>query len=240
MIRIKPILPCPSIKEQVSFYESLGFKTIQIYTRPHPYAVVSYGSLELHFYVTKRILPNENPQMCYIEVDDVNRVYEDFTTELKRRTGKIPRSGIPRISKLKQLVEDRRFTMTDAGGNTLYIGTPHAADLSDPAFYRTLQSVEYAKNFEILYDLIYSKEDSHSAFNMWQRFFSAGDFNSITVGDLDLAKILLAALDIHLQRDNVVNQGINDRLKQLMNCYNSEDPDWNKIMRQYNNIISSE
>lgn len=54
MIRIKPILPCQSIKEQVSFYESLGFNTIQIYTRPNPYAVVSYGSLELHIYGTKR------------------------------------------------------------------------------------------------------------------------------------------------------------------------------------------
>ncbi|WP_054956995.1 hypothetical protein [Paenibacillus dakarensis] len=87
MIKIKPILPCPSIKEQVSFYESIGFKTIQIYTRPNPYAVVSYGPLELHFYGTKRILPNENPQTCYIEVDDVNRVYEDFTAGLKRHTG---------------------------------------------------------------------------------------------------------------------------------------------------------
>lgn len=88
MFRIKPILPCQSIKEQVSFYEILGFTTIQIYTRPNPYAVVSYDSLELHFYGTKRILPNENSQMCYIEVDDVNRVYEDFTAGLKRHIGK--------------------------------------------------------------------------------------------------------------------------------------------------------
>lgn len=238
MIRIKPIFPCQSIKEQVSFYESLGFKTIQVYTRPHSYAVVSYGSLELHFYGTKRILPNENPQMCYIEVDDVNQVYEDFTTGLKRHIGKIPRSGIPRISKLKHLVEDRRFVMTDIGGNTLYIGTPNA-DLAVPAFYRTIESVEYAKNFEILYDLLYSKEDSNSAFNMLVKFFPA-DVCSINAGDLDLAKILLVALDVHLQRDKAVNQSINDKLNKLINFYTTENPDWNKISQQYNEIISGE
>lgn len=235
MLKAKPILPCPSIKEQVSFYESLGFKTIRIYTRPHPYAVVSYESLELHFYGTKRILPSENPQMCYIEVDDVNRVYEGFTAGLKRHTGKIPRSGIPRISKLKHLAEDRRFIMTDVGGNTFYIGTPNA----DPAFYRTIESEVYAIHFEILYDLLYSKEDSNSAFNMLERFFPA-DVSSINAGDLDLAKILLVALDIHLQRDHVVNQRINDKLQKLFNIYNTESPDWNKILKQYDEITGGE
>lgn len=235
MIKIKPILPCQSIKEQVSFYENLGFNTIQVYTRPHPYAVVSYGSLELHFYVTKRILPNENPQMCYIEVDDVNRVYEAFTTGLKQHIGKIPRSGIPRISKIKQLVEDQRFMMTDMGGNTFYIGSPNP-DL----FYRTIESVGYAKNFETLYDLIYSREDSNSAFNMLEKFFHTEDLSSINVGDLDLAKILLVALDIHLKRDKALNQSINDKLQKLLSIYNTESPEWNKISKQYLEIIGGE
>ncbi|MNJ39354.1 hypothetical protein D3C77_342240 [compost metagenome] len=78
--------------------------------------------------------------------------------------------------------------ITDIGGNTFYIGTPNA----DPAFYSTIESEEYAKNFEMLYDLMYSKEDSNSAFNMLGKFFPA-DVNSINVGDLDLAKILLVA-----------------------------------------------
>lgn len=235
MIKIKPILPCPSIKEQVSFYESLGFKTIQIYTRPNPYAVVEYESLELHFYGTKRILPNENTQMCYIEVDDVNRVHEAFTDGLKRHLGKTPRSGIPRISKLKHLADDRRFMMTDVGGNTFYIGTPNAV----PAFYRTIENEDYATNFEMLYDLMYSKEDSNSAYNVWKKFFPA-DINAINAGDLDLAKILLVALDIHLQRDQAVNQSINDKLQKLFNIYNTDSPDWNKISQQYQEIIGGE
>lgn len=238
MFKIKPIFPCPSIKEQVAFYESLGFKTIQIYTRPHTYAVIRYGSLELHFYGTKRIPPNENPQMCYIEVDDVDRIYEDFTTRLKQHTGKIPRSGIPRISKMKHLVDDQRFIMTDLGGNTFYIGTPNA-EHSDPTFYRTIESVAYAKNFETLYDLLYSKEDSTSAYNMLVKFFPA-DVHSIHVGDLDLAKILLVALDVHLQRDIAVNQSMNDKLQALINMYSNENPDWHKILQKYQEIMNGE
>lgn len=134
--KIKPILPCPSIKEQVAFYENLGFTTIQIYNRPNPYAVVRYGTLEMHFYGSKRTLPSENPSMCYLEVDDVNRIYEEFTSGLKKHTGKIPRSGIPRISKLKDLADDRRFMITDVGGNTLFVGTPNT-ELSDPAFFKS-------------------------------------------------------------------------------------------------------
>jgi len=236
MVKMIPILPCPSIKEQVSFYESLGFITIQIYTRPNPYAVVGYRTLELHFYGTKKIMPNENPQMCYIQVDDLDRVYEEFTAGLKQHLGKIPRSGIPRISKLKHLVEDRRFSMTDVGGNTFYIGTPNAS----PAFYRTIESVEYAKHFETLYDLLHSKEDSNSAFTMLEKFFHAEDLNSTKVGDLDLAKILLVALEIHLQRDQEVNPSINDKLQKLFSIYNMESPDWNKISKQYHAIISGD
>ncbi|MGO4549130.1 hypothetical protein AB4Z29_30510 [Paenibacillus sp. 2TAB23] len=239
MLRIKPILPCPSIKEQVSFYESLGFKTIQIYTRPNPYVVIRYGSLELHFYGTKRILPHENSQMCYIEVDDVNQIYEAFTTGLKRHTGKIPRTGIPRISKIKHLSEDRRFMMTDLGGNTFYIGTPNTA-FSDPTFYRSIESVEYAKYFETLYDLMYSKEDIHAAFNMWEKFFPADDINAIHAEDLDLAKILLVALDIHIQRDKAVSHSINDKLKELFSSHDTEAPDWSRVLHQYNDIMSVE
>lgn len=235
MFKIKPILPCPSIKEQVSFYESLGFKTIQIYTRPNPYVVVDYESLELHFYGTKRILPHENPQMCYIEVDDVNRVHEAFSDGLKRHLGKIPRTGIPRISKLKHLEYDRRFIMTDVGGNTFYIGTPNA----NPVFYRTIESEDYAENFELLYDLMYSKEDSDSAYKTWEKFFPA-DVNSIKAGDLDLAKILLVALDIHLQRDKELNPSMNDKLQKLIDIHNTDSPDWNKISQQYYEIIGGE
>lgn len=107
--------------------------------------------------------------MCYWRVDDVDRIYQAFTSSLKERTGKIPRSGIPRISKLKHLKEDRRFIITDVGGNTLFVGTPNEV-FQESAFYRTIECERYAEHFATLYDLLYSKEDPNSAYQSWQRY----------------------------------------------------------------------
>jgi len=112
--------------------------------------------------------------------------------------------------------------------------------VSDPSFYRTIESEEYAKNFEMFYDLLYSKEDSNSAFNMLEKFFPEDELNAINMGNLDLAKILLVAIDIHLQRDKVMHPTINDKLLRIFEIYNTENPDWNKIFQQYNEITSGE
>lgn len=239
MGKIIPILPCQSIKEQIAFYESMGFETVKVYTRPNPYAVVFLDDLELHFYGSKKTIPSENPQMCYLRVDDVDSFYEKFTVGLKKESGKIPRSGIPRISKLKDLADDRRFIITDVGGNTIFVGTPNS-QLSDGAnFFRTLESKEYAKNFEILYDLIYSKEDGDVANNMLVKFFPL-DLTSMDVGELDLAKILLVGLEIHLVREKRVDEGINIKLQELMDASDRQNPDWEKIIQKYNEILHVE
>ena len=121
MNKIIPILPCPSLKEQIAFYEQLGFELVEMTNRPNPYAAVAYGSLEIHFYGSKKTVPSANASLCYIRVEDVNRMYEELTSSLKETAGNIPRSGIPRISKLKDLSDDRRFIITDVGGNTLFV-----------------------------------------------------------------------------------------------------------------------
>ncbi|GLX67794.1 hypothetical protein [Paenibacillus glycanilyticus] len=234
--RIIPILPCPSIKEQVAFYEMLGFQTVQLYTRPNPYAVMKYGELELHFYGSKKTVPAENSNMCYVQTDQVDQLYASFTTALKEKTNKIPRSGIPRLSKLKDLTDDRRFVLTDVGGNTLFIGTPHSKQADQPIFLRTIENEEHATNFEILYDLLYSKEDSHTASLMWAKFFPA-DVEELRVSDLDLAKILLVALDMELQEKQVVNEAMNSKLAALLEQYGSGHEDWSRIAGKLEDIL---
>lgn len=86
---------------------------------------------------------------------------------------------------------------------------------------------------------MYSKEDVHSAFNMMVKFFPE-DLISINVEHLDSAKILLVALDILLQRNKIVNQEINDRLNELFNGCDMQNPDWKKILQKYNDIIDGE
>lgn len=235
MDKVIPILPCPSIKEQVAFYESIGFTIVQTYTRPNPYAVVQYGSLEIHFYGSKKTLPAENPSMCYLRVDNVKAVHETFSTGLKQSLGKIPRTGIPRISKLKDLKEDRRFMVTDMGGNTLFIGTPNA-EVKDAAFFRTIESSEYAEHFAIMYDLMYSKEDTGAAHNMLVKFFPV-DVLSIGLEGLDLAKLLIVVWDIGLHRNDPVDPAVEGKLLELLDSCDREHPDWMKISEKYDDIV---
>lgn len=234
-----PILPCQSIREQVAFYESMGFETVKLYTRPNPYGVLRLNELEIHFYGSKKTIPSENPQMCYLRVDDVDKLYEKFTSGLKKNIGRIPRSGIPRISKLKDLAEDRRFIITDLGGNTIFVGTPNSQLSDEATFFRTLESKEYAKNFEILYDLIYSKEDSDVAYNMLVKFFPV-NLTTMDIGEVDLAKILIVALEIHLDRAKIVDEVIKDKLQELVDGSNHESSDWKKIIRKYYEILHVE
>lgn len=239
MDRVIPILPCQSIKEQISFYESLGFESVEIYTSPNAYAVMKYGEIEMHFYGSKKTAPSENANMCYLRVGDVDSIYERFTSGLKENIGRIPRSGIPKISKLKDLSSDRRFIMTDMGGNTIFIGTPSTKLSSDIVFLRTIESKAYARNFEILYDLIYSKEDSNIAFNMLNKYFPE-NITSMDIEELDLAKILLVALDIHLQQDKIVDERIDNKLNELFNTCDKENHNWKKVLQRYNDIINVE
>lgn len=234
MNKIIPILPCPSIKEQVVFFENLGFTTMEIFTSPNPYVALQYGTFEIHFYGSKKTEPLNNPNMCFMRVEDVDRIYEEFITNYKKNTGKIPRSGIPRISKPRDLASDRRFTLTDVGGNTFFIGTPIKEN-----FYRTIYNKEYAENFKILYDLTYSKEDCNIAFNMLMKFFPT-DITTIKADELDIAKILLVALDINLQQNKIIDERISGRLKEMLHTCDKQNSYWEKILQKYNEIINPE
>ncbi|MCM3630806.1 hypothetical protein M3194_26070 [Paenibacillus glycanilyticus] len=223
----------------MAFYETLGFQTVQLYTRPNPYAVMKYGDIELHFYGSKKTVPVENQNMCYVQTDDVNGLYASFTSSLKEKTGKIPRGGIPRISKVKDLAEDRRFVLTDIGGNTLFVGTAHSKLADQAVFLRTIENAEYANHFEVLYDLMYSKEDSHSASLMRVKFFP-GDLGELQVSDLDLAKILLVALDIELQQKQILNDELMNKLSALLDQYGQEHADWSRIAQKADDIVNVE
>ncbi len=113
--KVIPIMGCPDIRIQVAFYQALGFEVLATYTSPNPYASLKWKDIELHFYGSRKIVPSKNPTMCYIRVANVDQVNEAFTAGLKRCYGKIPRTGFPKITKVRNLADDRRFTLTDTG-----------------------------------------------------------------------------------------------------------------------------
>jgi hypothetical protein len=220
---IIPIMPCPDIRAQVAFYEILGFTVLGIYTSPNPYASLKWKSLELHFYGSRKVDPTQNSTMCYLRVEDVDDTYMAFTKGIKEHTGKVARSGVPRISKVRDLVDDRRFTLTDPGGNTIFIGS---AVNKKGRFFRTLEHEKHAKKFSALYDVLYSKEDPALALSMLPSYSAMGD----QLSDLDKAKFLLLTMDIQKQSGQESND---DELKNLIRASDDRGDDWASVKARY-------
>jgi hypothetical protein len=99
-------------------------------------------------------------------------------------------TGFPKITKVRDLVDDRRFTLTDPGGNTLFIG-----ETTTDRFFRQLDNKDHAKIFSVLYDILYSKEDPGLAEIMLPKYSHLDN----SLEDLDRAKFLLLKADIQKQ-----------------------------------------
>lgn len=228
--KVIPIMPCPDIRAQVAFYRELGFEVLGIYTSPNPYAALQRGDIELHFYGTRKVGPHENSTMCFLMVHDVDETNRLFTAALKQYYGKIPRTGFPRITKVRNLVGDRRFTLTDPGGNTMFIGVKST---EEDRFFRTLNSAGHAKVFTVLYDVLYSKEDPKLADSMLPKYKSMSE----NLTGLDKAKYLLLLLDIqkHLGR-----KPEDAGLVQLIRQHGENTPDWEKIREKHLEILQGE
>lgn len=123
--RTIPILPCPSIDEVLAFYEALGFAVTYRQERPNTFAVVQRGGIELQFFVLKGLDPNASYSTCYVLTDDVDRLYEAFTSGIGAALGRVPTRGVPRIGPVRdQSYGVRQFIVVDPGGNYVRIGQP--------------------------------------------------------------------------------------------------------------------
>lgn len=225
-----PILPCANINEQVDFYQALGFALVKLYKSPNAYAVLRYGEVELNFYGNKKFVPAENPNVCILLVDDVDKTCEAFSRGLKNAYGKIPRTGIPKITKVRDLNEDRRFTLTDTGGNTLYVCTPNEEGAG--ALLRDLENKEHAKNFAVLYDLLYSKEDKKLAAGMLEKMTGIRD----ALNDADKARFLLLERAI---RGRATAESEN-MLQDLLKKHGAAGGFWEKAAKKYDQLLQDQ
>ncbi len=159
-----PIFPCRSIDEQLDFYQALGFEVTYRQAKPNLYACVRHRITELHFFVLKQLEPSNSYSMCYISVPDVDAVYREFCENLKKTYQKIPTKGFPRVTKLNNLTEDRRFNLIDPAGNRLMIGQKHAS--SEPIQdnpYIAVHPSKFTNALETAYRLAYAKDDPAAA-----------------------------------------------------------------------------
>lgn len=175
-----PILPCRSIDEQLEFYQALGFELTYRQAKPNLYACVRHPIVELHFFVLKQLEPSNSYSMCYISVPDVDTVYKKFCENLKKTYQKVPAKGLPRITKLNNLTEDRRFNLIDPAGNRLLIGQKHASP--EPIQqYAMVPPSRFAKAFETAYRLAYAKDEPAEAARVLDLVFSKPEEVSATL-----------------------------------------------------------
>ncbi|GGH30109.1 hypothetical protein [Dyadobacter endophyticus] len=112
-----PVLPCKAIGETLLFWENLGFTITYRQDRPYQYGVVERNGHQLHFVRVKGA--ETGYAGCLIMVDDVKKVHSDFCEALRTRLGRVPNTGVPRISRMRP--GQSRFTITDVSENSVIV-----------------------------------------------------------------------------------------------------------------------
>jgi catechol 2,3-dioxygenase-like lactoylglutathione lyase family enzyme len=111
-----PILPSRSIENTRDFYRQLGFCG-KVWDGPYFYAILTRGSVELHFFTLPGLVPAESSAGCYIRVQNVDGIFDVFAK------ADLPKEGIPRMDHLENKPWGmREFAVVDPDGNLIRIG----------------------------------------------------------------------------------------------------------------------
>jgi len=114
-----PALPCASVKETLDFYVAMGFEITYQQEKPNTYGCVQYDDIQLHFFSMKGYEPANSYSTCLVIIPDADALNAVFKSGIKQAYGKVPVTGIPRITRPNNnnADGDRRFIVVDPGGN---------------------------------------------------------------------------------------------------------------------------
>lgn len=164
--RAIPILKYVVIEDTLDFWDTLGFITTYRQDRPYKYAVVESSGCQLHFYHNKSIELSTPDNGNLILVDNIQHVYETFCDCLKRRYGKVPSSGLPRISRKRPA--QMRFTITDPSGNIVIIISREEKDKEESEEKKRIN--EFERTIALAVRLRDFKEDYLAAAKLLDNF----------------------------------------------------------------------
>jgi hypothetical protein len=112
-----PCLPCVSMAGSLDFYRALGFEVTYQQRSPNEYAVIRQGACEVHLFGLKGLKAEDVYSVCCVVVPEVEPVHRAFGEALRRKYGRLPIAGFPRITRFK--AGQTRFTLTDPSGNSV-------------------------------------------------------------------------------------------------------------------------
>lgn len=112
-----PVLPCKAIGETLLFWENMGFTITYRQDRPYQYGVVERNGHQLHFVRVKGAEAGYTG--CLMMVENVEQVHGAFSHALKSILGRVPNTGVPRISRMRP--GQSRFTITDVSENAVIV-----------------------------------------------------------------------------------------------------------------------
>jgi hypothetical protein len=139
-----PILPCADVDEAIAFYEAIGFKRTYRQVRPNPHAVVELGELGIHLAGIEGFVPEQSYASVIIVVPDPDALYQSFAQGLRKAYGRLPVSGIPRVTRpRKRYGTVEGFSVIDVGGNWLRVSkagdTEEAAEHAEAGLARIVE-----------------------------------------------------------------------------------------------------
>lgn len=116
-----PVLPCADPDATVAFYEGLGFTVIHRQHRPYLYLAFLLDDIEVHFTAASPGLDvaEENSGGFLAFVDDVAPAHARFVETLRDRLGRVPVTGLPRLTRLRP--GQTRFVVYDPSGNGITV-----------------------------------------------------------------------------------------------------------------------
>ncbi|MFI6166639.1 glyoxalase [Nocardia sp. NPDC051052] len=123
-----PMMWSGDLSETLDFYQTLGYEVTAKQTRPYNYGAVARNGYSLHFGPTPkdRGTAEECHVSCVVFVDEVAELHQRFTASLRARFGRVPASGLPRITRFRP--GQTRFSVVDPVGNTVVYVVRHEPD----------------------------------------------------------------------------------------------------------------
>lgn len=115
-----PALPCPDVDAMRDFWVDLGLEVTYRQLRPNPYVALRRGGFQIHYFGLVGVAPDDSYSTCIAVVDDTAPVFDTFATGLRARYGRLPLTGVPRITRPRRRANAggaAGFSVVDPAGN---------------------------------------------------------------------------------------------------------------------------